>query len=111
MRLNRSGEALVRLEQGKTRLLNEALALGHADSLPDDQRQALVIAGDDIQALEAESRLPPDTPSRRSNFFKASTRISQVLRKRGRTLTLPITSSVLTSNTLTPYTSTRVCRC
>jgi CHAT domain-containing protein/tetratricopeptide (TPR) repeat protein len=69
LRLGQPGAALVRLEQGKTRLLAEALALGDADltGLADASRQAVLQARQEVRALEAEMRLPPETPARRSD--------------------------------------------
>jgi CHAT domain-containing protein len=74
LRLGQPAEALVRLEQGKTRLLAEALALGDADltGLPDASRQAVLQARQDVRALEAEMCLPPETPARRSDRMLAA---------------------------------------
>jgi CHAT domain-containing protein len=57
------------LERGKTRLLNEALALGDLDlhSLPERQRISLQEARRAVKELEAEMRIPPDTPARRND--------------------------------------------
>jgi CHAT domain-containing protein len=69
LRLKRPAEALARMEEGKTRLLNEALALAEVDLalLPDADQQATQAARRAIRELEAEMRLPPDTPARRSD--------------------------------------------
>jgi CHAT domain-containing protein/tetratricopeptide (TPR) repeat protein len=69
LQLNQPSKALVRLEQGKTRLLAEALALADADlaGLPPEQRSAYQTARDQIRELEAEYRLPPNTPARRDD--------------------------------------------
>jgi CHAT domain-containing protein/predicted LPLAT superfamily acyltransferase len=69
LRLGQPAEALVRLEQGKTRLLAEALALSDADltGLADAPRQAVLQARQEVYMLEAEMRLPPETPARRSD--------------------------------------------
>lgn len=68
-------EALLQLEQGKTRLLSEALALGDADlaSLPDAQREQILAIRRRVRELEAEMRLPLDTPARRNNRELAET--------------------------------------
>jgi CHAT domain-containing protein len=62
-------EALLMLEHGKTRLLAEALALGDLDTkvLSKKQRAPLQAARQTLRMLEAEMRLPPDTPARRSD--------------------------------------------
>lgn len=62
-------QAFLQLEQGKTRLLAEALALAEVDLsiLPGDQQQALQTARNSVHSLEAEMRLPPDTPARRDD--------------------------------------------
>jgi CHAT domain-containing protein/tetratricopeptide (TPR) repeat protein len=67
--LKRPAEAFVALEHGKTRLLAEALALGEADlaSLPENQRQAMHAGRQGVRQLEAEMRLPANTPARRSD--------------------------------------------
>jgi CHAT domain-containing protein len=65
--LGRPDEALSVLEQGKTRLLNEAVALGVVDvgMLPEAERAALRAAREARRELEAEMRLPPSAPGRR----------------------------------------------
>jgi CHAT domain-containing protein/tetratricopeptide (TPR) repeat protein len=62
-------KAVLRLEEGKTRLLTEALALADADldMLSVTQRQAMSEAREAVHSLEAEMRLAPDAPGRRSD--------------------------------------------
>jgi tetratricopeptide (TPR) repeat protein len=69
LRLGQPSEALTQLEQGKTRLLAEALALGDANLtiLADAHRQAMRQARQEVRTLEAEMRLPPETPAHRSD--------------------------------------------
>lgn len=69
LRLGRINKAVLRLEEGKTRLLTEALALADADldMLSKEQRQAMSRAREAVRLLEAEMRLPPDAPGRRSD--------------------------------------------
>lgn len=64
------GKALVTLERGKTRLLAEALALDNIDlkMLSKEPREQLEQGRSLIHMLEAEMRLPTDTPSRRSDY-------------------------------------------
>ncbi|MBC2699114.1 MAG: CHAT domain-containing protein [ANME-2 cluster archaeon] len=59
-------KAVLRLEEGKTRLLTEALALADADldMLSKTQRQAMSEAREAVRMLEAEMRLPSDVPAR-----------------------------------------------
>jgi len=59
----------LRLEQGKTRLLREALALDKAElaALPETERQGISETRQAVRELEAEMRLPPDTPARRND--------------------------------------------
>jgi CHAT domain-containing protein len=59
-------------------MLSEALALGDIDvaGLPDDQRDAIVELRAGVRTLEAEMRLPPDTPGRR-----ADTELTPLLRQ------------------------------
>jgi CHAT domain-containing protein/tetratricopeptide (TPR) repeat protein len=61
--------ALLMYERGKTRLLVEALALADADLslLPEAQQGQMRAAREAVRALEAEMRLPPDTPGRRDD--------------------------------------------
>jgi|WetSurMetagenome_2_1015567.scaffolds.fasta_scaffold00050_40 CHAT domain-containing protein len=63
MRLGQPGEALVRLEQGKARLLAENLALADADllALPEVQRQSVLSARQAVRELEAAGRALQDT--------------------------------------------------
>jgi len=67
LKLDRPGEALVQLEQGKTRLLSRALALDGVDlsPLPAADQETLRSERQTIRELEAEMRLPSDTPARR----------------------------------------------
>ncbi len=69
LRLGRPGEAFMRLEQGKGRLLAEALALGDAElvHMPQARRAAVQDLRRAILELEAEMRAPPDKPARRSD--------------------------------------------
>ncbi len=69
LRLERPGDGLVRLEQGKTRLLSEALALAALDltMLAEADQEAMRSARQAVRELEAEMRLPADTPARRSD--------------------------------------------
>lgn len=62
---------VLRLEEGKTRLLTEALALADADldMLSVTQRQEMLEAREAVRLLEAEMRLPSDAPSRRSDVL------------------------------------------
>ncbi len=66
LHLAQYGAALHQLEQGKTRLLAEVLALSGADVTP-AQQQSIFAARETIRSLEAEMRLPPDTPARRND--------------------------------------------
>jgi CHAT domain-containing protein/tetratricopeptide (TPR) repeat protein len=69
LRLGEPSDALLRIEQGKTRLLADALAVGDADldMLSDMQRQAMLKARQEVRELEAEMRLTPDTATQRTN--------------------------------------------
>jgi tetratricopeptide (TPR) repeat protein len=60
LRLERATEALLTLENGKTRLLNEALALDALElaALPQGERESLTAARQVVLGLEAELRLP-----------------------------------------------------
>jgi CHAT domain-containing protein/tetratricopeptide (TPR) repeat protein len=59
LRLEHPTEALLTLEQGKTRLLNEALSLGgpEFDALPKAKRKTVMTARQVVRGLEAELRL------------------------------------------------------
>ncbi len=69
LQLKNPEDALERAEAGKTRLLGEALALAGADTanLPPEQTEALHVKRQIVSELEAEMRLPSDTPARRSD--------------------------------------------
>ncbi len=69
LRLRQPAKALLRLEQGKTRLLAEALALADIDltTAPEFHQRALQAARSKVSSLEAEMRLPSDTPARRDD--------------------------------------------
>ena len=69
LKTQRRVEALLTLEQGKTRLLSEALALAEADleEVPEAQQRDLREARRGVRELEAEMRLPPGTPARRND--------------------------------------------
>jgi CHAT domain-containing protein len=69
LELDRPAEALVQLEAGKARLLSEALAMTDADlaMLPDAQQKDMREARRRVRELEAEMRLPPETPARRND--------------------------------------------
>ena len=67
-RLGQAAHGLLRLEQGKTRLLSEAMALAAVDVsvLSDEHRSALAKARRLVHELEAVALMPADTPARRS---------------------------------------------
>ena len=69
LRLERPGDGLVRLEQGKSRLLSEALALADLDltMLAEVDQEAMRAARQAVRELEAEMRLATDMPARRSD--------------------------------------------
>jgi CHAT domain-containing protein/tetratricopeptide (TPR) repeat protein len=69
LHLGRPTEALLRLEQGKTRLLSEVLALTNTDLtiLPKADQQTILEARRSVRNLEAEMRLPPETPAPRDD--------------------------------------------
>ncbi|WP_089724021.1 CHAT domain-containing tetratricopeptide repeat protein [Candidatus Thiosymbion oneisti] len=69
LRLGRPAAGLLRLEQGKTHLLRETLALSEVElaALPAADRQAIESAREAVHDLEAEMHLAPDTPARRSD--------------------------------------------
>ncbi len=62
--------AFRQLEQGKTRLLIEALALSDVDlaKLPESIGQTIKALRQKIHELETEMRLPPQSPSRRNDI-------------------------------------------
>jgi len=68
IRLGRPAASLLRLEQGKTHLLRETLALSEVElaALPEAEREVIGAARQAVHDLEAEIHLPPDTPARRS---------------------------------------------
>jgi CHAT domain-containing protein/tetratricopeptide (TPR) repeat protein len=70
LKLEQIDKAVIRLEEGKTRLLTEALSLADADldMLSETQRQAMSKAREAVRLLEAEMRLPSDVPARRSDI-------------------------------------------
>jgi CHAT domain-containing protein/tetratricopeptide (TPR) repeat protein len=74
LRLGQPAEALVLLERGKTRLLVEALALDDTNLtiLPEVHRQAILRARQEVRTLEAQMRIPPETPARRSDHTLAA---------------------------------------
>ncbi len=67
--INRFDDSFMVLERGKTRLLVEALALANLDlrAVPDETGSKLKGLRAEIRELEAELRLPAETPSRRSD--------------------------------------------
>ena len=85
LKRGKAGEALEQLEQGKTRLLSQALALNEVDvsSLSPEQRESIHSLRETIRNLEAEMCQPPNTASRRDDrrlageLQKARTRLNQ----------------------------------
>ena len=69
IRLGRPAASLLHLEQGKTYLLRETLALSEVElaALPEAEREVIGAARQAVHDLEAEIHLPPDTPARRSD--------------------------------------------
>jgi len=69
LKLEQIDKAVLRLEEGKTRLLTEALALAEADldMLSEKQKHVMSEAREAVRLLEAEMRLPSDVPARRSD--------------------------------------------
>ncbi len=67
IKLGRVSEALTQLEQGKTRLLSQALLLNEMDAthLPATQQDTLRRLRQTLRELETEMRLPAGTPARR----------------------------------------------
>jgi len=70
LKLEQVDKAVIRLEEGKTRLLTETLALADADldMLSKKQKQAMSEAREAVSLLEAEMRLPSDVPARRTDI-------------------------------------------
>jgi CHAT domain-containing protein/tetratricopeptide (TPR) repeat protein len=70
LKLHDPTNALLWLEQGKTRLLAEALAFSAAalESLSDQERHAMTKARETVHALESEMRSPLRTPGRRDDL-------------------------------------------
>jgi CHAT domain-containing protein len=70
LKLEQTDKAFLRLEEGKTRLLTEALALADADldMLSITQRQAMSKAREAVHSLEAEMRLSSDVAGRRTDI-------------------------------------------
>lgn len=64
IRLGRPAASLLRLEQGKTHLLRETLALSEVElaALPEAEREVIGAARQAVHDLEAEIHLPPDNP-------------------------------------------------
>ncbi len=69
LQLGQTHEALLMIEQGKTRLLAEALAMGNVDlnTLSEEQQQDMINARNRVYELESEMRLAPDTQAIRSD--------------------------------------------
>jgi tetratricopeptide (TPR) repeat protein len=69
LKLEQIDKAILRLEEGKTRLLTEALALADADlnMLSITQKQAMSEVREAVRLLEAEMRLSSDAPGRRTD--------------------------------------------
>ncbi|MCX7840277.1 MAG: CHAT domain-containing protein, partial [Anaerolineae bacterium] len=68
LQLDRPADALTQAEAGRARLLGEALALAEAETkLPNELQHALAAKRRAIRELEAEMRLPPNTPARRDD--------------------------------------------
>ena len=67
LKVGRPEEALMRLEQGKARLLSRTLALAevNVNALSGPQLKSLRVLRQTIRELEYEMRLPPTTPERR----------------------------------------------
>jgi CHAT domain-containing protein/tetratricopeptide (TPR) repeat protein len=76
LRLGRATEALLTLEYGKTRLLNEALALDRLElaALPQRERESLMAARQVVRGLEAEVRLRGKSGRRREQQLVESLR-------------------------------------
>jgi len=69
LRSGQTAKAILRLEEGKTRLLTEAMALAGADiaMLSKGQADDIKKKREAVRLLEAEMRLSSDSPGRRSN--------------------------------------------
>jgi len=67
LELGQRADALLLLEQGKTRLLTQGLGEADLAALPREQQQLICEAQAAVRALESESRLPPAAVNRRSN--------------------------------------------
>jgi CHAT domain-containing protein len=67
LQLGQPNKALLRLENGKTRLMAETLALGNLATLPEAQQLAIRSTRRVVDELDNEMRLPLNTPARRSN--------------------------------------------
>ncbi len=70
LQLDRPGEALTRLEQGKTRLLADMLVYEDVDltALPQADLAAFNTARQRLDTLVDEQQLPPDAPGRRDDL-------------------------------------------
>ncbi|MBW2690851.1 MAG: CHAT domain-containing protein, partial [Deltaproteobacteria bacterium] len=79
LKLEQTDEAVLRLEEGKARLLTEALALADADldMLSITQRQDMLEARETVRLLEAEMHLPSNAPGRRTEV-----ELGEMLRKK-----------------------------
>ncbi len=75
LKLDRAGEALAQLEQGKIRLLSQAMALNEVDLslLPAAQQDTLHHLRETLRALDTEMRLPSGTPEYRDKRVLADT--------------------------------------
>ena len=73
LKLDQPAKALEQLEQGKTRLLNQTLALNEVDLslLPPPQQEAIHTLRQTIHELDSEMRLPINTPARRDERIVA----------------------------------------
>src|SRR5262249_49779136 len=67
LKQGKARDALEQLEQGKTQLLSQALALNEVDvgSLSPEKRERIRALRETIRHLEGEMREPTDTPARR----------------------------------------------
>jgi CHAT domain-containing protein/tetratricopeptide (TPR) repeat protein len=73
LKLGRADAALAQLEQGKTRLMSQALALNEVDLslLSCEQQETIRTLRQKIRSLESEMRLPVSTPARRDERMLA----------------------------------------